>query len=167
MNEHPAQNPDATSSEELVAYLDGELNAADRQRIEERLAVDAEYRSQLGALQESWDWLDMLPRATTDHQLTQTTIAMVAQREQEESRGRRSRAARTFRPFPRPWVYIVAAAMIGFVVLSLPLRALRNRNLRDLPIANNLELYRYAEDIEFLELLHSDGIFAEEETNDL
>ena len=47
------------------------------------------------------------------------------------------------------------------------MRVWRNRALRDLPIAGNLELYRYAEDIEFLELLRSEGVFAEEESHEL
>ena len=64
--------------ESLVAYLDGELSGEQRQRIEQRLAKDADFRRQLNDLQQSWDLLDTLSRAETDQELTQSTIAIVA-----------------------------------------------------------------------------------------
>ena len=167
MSKHQPADPDPVANEELVAYLDGELSAVERQEIEERLATDPDFRRQLGSLQQSWELLEVLPRATTDHQLTQTTIAMVAKDQQQDAGQRGPRAARSPRSFPSRGLSLALAAMLGFVMMSVPMRAWRNRTLRDLPIAGNLELYRYAEDIEFLELMYSEGVFAEEESNDL
>jgi anti-sigma factor RsiW len=166
MSKYQPTNHDAATHEELVAYLDGELSAAERQRIEQRLASDPDYRRQLSGLQQSWELLEVLPRATSDHQLTQTTIAMVAKDQHEQTRRRGSGAGRWTRAFPSRGLSVVAAAMIGFMLVSVPMRIWRYRTLRDLPIAGNVELYRYAEDIEFLELLQSEGMFAEDESND-
>jgi hypothetical protein len=71
------------------------------------------------------------------------------------------------RSFPWKGVAIVTTALIGFAIVDIPMRMSRHRNLRDLPIAQNLELYHYADDIEFLDLLQREGMFAEEESNDL
>ena len=64
--------------EELVAYLDGELEPARQLQVERRLADDADYRGELIRLQRSWDLLDQLPRADTDEEFTKSTITMAA-----------------------------------------------------------------------------------------
>lgn len=144
----------------LVAYLDGELSGTQRQEIERRLAKDGAFRNQLSTLQKSWDLLDCLPRSAEDKKLTQTTIAMVARDQQRQVTSP-----------PRPsapvvsgrWVSAALALVIGFVAVSVPLRAIQNRQLRDLPVADNLDLYRYADDIEFLRLLNAEGFFPEDD----
>jgi anti-sigma factor RsiW len=167
MNDRQQEKPDPIANEGLVAYLDGELSAEERQCIEQRLANDPDCQRQLNALQKSWDLLDVLPRATADHELMQTTIAMVARQVQEETAKSSPAGSKVSRSFPWKGVAIVTTALIGFAIVDIPMRMLRHRNLRDLPIAQNLELYHYADDIEFLDLLQREGMFAEEESNDL
>jgi hypothetical protein len=48
---------------ELVAYLDGELDADDARRVEERLAADPAARARAAALKGAFDLLDYLPQA--------------------------------------------------------------------------------------------------------
>lgn len=155
-----------TIDEALVAYLDGELSAELRQRVEQQLATDVDYRRQLNQLQQSWDLLDTLSRAETDQELTRSTIAMVAQ-DQRAATTDAPRVAPARRRLPSRWISVAAAVVIGFVAIRVPLRAWHHRQLRDLPIAKNLELYRYAEGMSFLERLQAEGIFAEEESHDL
>jgi anti-sigma factor RsiW len=71
---NPQPTHDSSTREELVAYLDGELDAAARQSVEERLARDAEYRSHLQSLQQAWDLLDELPRSSASESFTRTTV---------------------------------------------------------------------------------------------
>jgi len=52
--------------EQLVAYLDGELDDADARRIEELLASDAEVRQTLEKLEATWGLLDHLDQAHVD-----------------------------------------------------------------------------------------------------
>jgi anti-sigma factor RsiW len=63
---------------DLVAYLDGELDAQQTQAVEDRLSSDAVYRQQLRELQQTWDLLDQLPKADVDETFTRTTLSMVA-----------------------------------------------------------------------------------------
>src|SRR5689334_17301159 len=67
-----------TVEEELVAYLDEELEPEHRARVEQRLADDVRYRDKLRHLQQSWDMLDMLARSEPNEAFARTTVAMIA-----------------------------------------------------------------------------------------
>ena len=55
------QEPDPVDAE-LIAYLDGELEATDARRIEDRLDGDPKLRARAEALKRSYDLLDFLPK---------------------------------------------------------------------------------------------------------
>lgn len=149
--------------EELVAYLDGELDHDTLQRVEERLSTDQVYRSQLQALQRSWDLLDCLPQIDTDESFTKTTVEMVAVRTtdgiQQEMQGqRRQRASR----WGLAAVAIVGAAAFGFLAVTQFLQRPERQFLQDLPVIENVDVYQYVEDIEFLRQLDREGLFSDE-----
>ena len=58
--------------EQLVAYLDGELDAESSRRIDELLATDAEVRRRLQEMERTWDLLDDLDTAPVGGQFAQT-----------------------------------------------------------------------------------------------
>ena len=62
--------------ESLVAYLDGELDATERARVEQRLNEDDAYRRRLRELQRSWDLLDLLPSPELSKSFCNTTVEM-------------------------------------------------------------------------------------------
>src|SRR5438309_11913316 len=64
--------------EEIVAYLDGELDSVAEAQVVRRLSEDAAYRARLGQLQQAWDMLDNLRRTEADDEFVQSTVAMVA-----------------------------------------------------------------------------------------
>src|SRR3989304_6239050 len=70
--------PDLTATEELVAYLDGELSFEASRRVEQRLATGAAFPRQLNDLDEAWSALDALPSTVVDDDFTRTTIEMVS-----------------------------------------------------------------------------------------
>ena len=70
--------PDDARTEELVAYLDGELPDEAARLVEQRLATDDDYRRQLGELDQAWSALEALPTPTVDDKFARTTIEMVA-----------------------------------------------------------------------------------------
>jgi len=72
------------SEEQLVAYLDGELDDESSRSLEQRLATDSGLRSQLGRLERTWDMLDQLGRAEVGEAFTRTTIEMVALAAEQE-----------------------------------------------------------------------------------
>ncbi|MFO0800787.1 MAG: hypothetical protein U0804_25250 [Gemmataceae bacterium] len=61
LTEPPDDAPDHTEVE-LVAYLDGELDAAAARRVEARIAADPKLRARAEALKRSYDLLDFLPK---------------------------------------------------------------------------------------------------------
>ena len=52
--------------EELVAYLDGQLDPESARHVEQRLASEETARRRLQQLAQSWDMLDQLPHAVAD-----------------------------------------------------------------------------------------------------
>lgn len=59
---------------ELVAYLDGELDAADARRVEARLATDPAARAKATALKKTYDLLDYLPQTEPSADFTTRTL---------------------------------------------------------------------------------------------
>jgi anti-sigma factor RsiW len=148
--------------EDLVAYLDGELDTEANRQVERRLAQDPAFRQQLRTLQQSWDLLDHLPRADVDQTFTDSTIAMVALRASDEKREIETSVGRKTR-------YLLALAAVSAAIACVAAFAATrwwldqpNRQLlRDLPLIENIDEYRYADNIEFLRMLEREGLFVE------
>ena len=85
MSNAPSEQPNLSPlDEQLVAYLDGELEPQATKQVEELLAGDETARNRLSQLAASWDLLDQLPRATVDDLFTRTTVQMVAVAAEDE-----------------------------------------------------------------------------------
>ena len=153
----------APDQEALVAYLDGELDAAGTRQVEERLAHDGVYRQLLQELQQSWDLLDELPQTVPDKALTRTTVEMVALQAAAEVQQEQPRATRQ-----RRWRQALAAAvaatalLLGFVGIRAWLDRPNRQLLRDLPVIERVDLYQYVDDVTFLEKLNEEGLFDED-----
>jgi anti-sigma factor RsiW len=148
--------------EELVAYLDGELEPARQLQVEQRLADDAAYRAEMIRLQRSWDLLDQLPRADTDEEFTKSTITMVALQTQTGSVAGRPTSDRIVR-----WLKwgggLAFGAAAGFLLVAIPTIRAHRSQLRDVPVIENLDMYRYADSVEFLRLLDQEGLFSDDD----
>lgn len=162
-NDAPGAAAPASLEEELVAYLDGELDDEASRRIEQLLAADPKVRAALQGLERSWQLLDVLDRVEPDEGFTRTTMEMVAlaaeedlQKQQAEIPGRRR----------RQWLVggasLLAAAAAGFLAVVFLRPDPNEQLLRDLPVLENLDQYRQVDDIEFLWLLDKSGLFSEE-----
>lgn len=139
------------ADEHLVAYLDGELNAVAREEVENQLASDQTLRRRLVHLEQSWNLLDQLPTATVGDEFAETTVSMVA-----------AKLAHAPARGSVGWKKWAIAASVAFAVSAVPWWIKRQRALRDLPVVQNLELYRVAESVEFLKMLDDEGLFAED-----
>ncbi len=163
--EKAPHNP--TMADELVAYLDGELDPESNRIVERRLSQDPEYREHLRELEQTWDLLDHLPEAEVDDAFTQSTIAMVAVSTAEDMRDVAVRESRMRRVH---WCAIglgaVLTLLLGFATTRWLTTAADRRLIRDLPVIENVDHYRYAEDIEFLRMLDQAGLFADGEELD-
>ena len=146
--------PEQPAADELVAYLDGELQPDDCRRVEERLAVDADYRRQLRDLDQAWEALDALPTRKSDDDFARTTMELVAVAAQADASVVSESAAKTRR---RRMIWFATAALagvlLGFVAAWL---LLPNRNLdllRDLPVIRQVDVLRQVESVDFLSRL--------------
>ena len=153
--------------EQLVAYLDGELDDESSRSLEQRLATDSTLRLQLGRLERTWDLLDQLGRAEVGETFTRTTIEMVAlAAEQEQRQEEAERPIRRRRRLLGAAAGILASSAAGFVLVWALWPNPNRQLLEDLPVLESLDEYQQIDGIEFLELLHEKGVFAEEGNND-
>ena len=83
MPDEPA-NAAPTLEEQLVAYLDGELEPEESRRIEELLASDAEAQEIMQRLDRTWEMLDELERQEPGEATVRSTMEMVAAAAEEE-----------------------------------------------------------------------------------
>jgi hypothetical protein len=140
--------------ENLVAYLDGELEESEALEVERTLTESAEIRQEVEALARTWELLEQLPRVRASNEFTERTLASIqAASAQEETQ-----------PFISPVTRrkLWTAALLGGLVLSAAAGFfLTNRGiprpsetlLRDLPVIEKLDLYEEVGDVRFLEEL--------------
>ncbi len=147
--------------EQLVAYLDGELDAESSRRIEALLASDAEVRRRLQSLERTWDLLDELDAAPVGEPFTQTTLEMVAVAAHEDvERDRAEAPRRRRRRLLTAGGGLLAAAAAGFLAVVLSAPDPNRQLLEDLPVLENFDEYRQVESIEFLRELRDKGLFS-------
>jgi anti-sigma factor RsiW len=154
------------TGEELMAYLDGELDADRRRQLDEQISGNSELRRQIKELQQTWDLLDELPREPVGDEFTRITVEMVAVQADEETQRQSRRADRWRRAaLCAGIVAAVASAVAGYFVSHSILSQPNRRLVEDLPIIQQLDAYQSAESIEFLRMLEREGLFKEEATD--
>ncbi len=155
----PAGDPDR---ELLTAYLDGELDPPEIQKVETRIAVDVPFREQLQELQRTWDMLDELPLTEPTQSFTKSTLELVI----KDTKAQIDKSRRSPMTWPIRIAVLVAIPLITFFasswtiayVQSAPVREL----IRDLPVIENFDVYKKAESIEYLMELDQSGLFEDE-----
>ena len=163
MSDSESYSTNDEAYEQLVAYLDGELDAETSKQVERRLAENVAYRRELQQLQRAWDMLDELPRAEVSESFTQTTVEMVAlsaAQELTEVKGQGRRHERVL--WGAVGAGVVLAALASYLVVSAYFARPNAELLRDLPVIENMDLYEVADSVEFLRQLEKSGLFAEE-----
>jgi anti-sigma factor RsiW len=157
MNGSPDQiiSPD---HELLVAYLDGELDAATVQQVETRLSQDEPFRRLIRSLQEAWDLLDDLPQATLDDNFTRTTVEMVAAQAAREPVTATGRRTIRFRRIALT-LLAMSCGLIGFLMVYVRGEQANRQLLRDLPVIEQVDAYANLDQVAFLEKLIDAGIF--------
>src|SRR5437763_16447618 len=69
--------PRGEPTEELVAYLDGELDPKAAEAMATKLSLDSKLRADADALQRAWDILDVLPRPQPSAAFATRTVSQV------------------------------------------------------------------------------------------
>ena len=154
---------DHALNEELVAYLDGELNRDGVSRVEDELSKNAEYRLRLMQLQQAWDLMDELPRVSSDESFTKSTVELIVVSAESEANVTVVRR-KTWRNVI--WVIgllsATAAAWGGFLLVSQFNNRDNQELLRDFPLVQEIDIYDPIESLEFLKQLEAAGVFDEE-----
>ena len=120
--------------EDLIAYLDGEVDAQTRQKIERCLAQDPQLVHRMREHQLAWDLLDELPREEVGDDFAQTTLKMVAVaaasdiKENTVENGKRRRWLRVV-----TGASLIASSLAGFWVAAALLARPNRQLLEDLP----------------------------------
>ena len=153
--------------EELVAYLDGELESTQRIAVERRLADNDAYRERLRQLQQSWEALDLLPRTVAGDAFTSTTVALVVAQE-EVAATQALKQIQVRRNFFWVWVALgsLAAAAVGFLMVYRSMTAEDSALIRDLPVIERVDRLHNTPSIEFLQQLRDQQLFAPEKSSD-
>jgi len=147
---------------ELVAYLDGELDAAGRRRVEARLQSDPRLHAEADAYRQTWALLDHLPAPETSPTFASRTLVQIA------SKTGSSAAPSRFRPLRLlAWAAgILLAAGIGYALT--PARQL-TIDLDSDPVykadprlIENLSLYLAVENMDYLHSLDTSELFGED-----
>lgn len=171
----------AEERDNLVAYLDGELNEPAARELEAMLARNPDARRELEALKRSFEMLDYLPRPDASPQFTSRTlqrltapaVAVASSRDDDTPSDER-------RPAPARWplwlvgpswaLVFVAALLLGYQTakatwLPRPIPAPADPDavlVQELELFENKPLFNYAEDIYFIRALDVSGLFANE-----
>lgn len=151
--------------EELVAYLDGELDSTSQESIESSLSENQVARHDLNQLSKTYDLLNFLPRVTPNPDLAQRTLSRIEVRESQVwtsksiSLGHLRRYA-----MGTLWFVLISATAVGAYQLSLQFRSDPVQLLlEDLPVIENVDRYSVIDgDLELLRKLREEKIFDNE-----
>jgi len=162
-DENRTLTPDEAMDEEIVAYLDGELDREAALAIERRLAEEPAYRARLTRLQQAWDLLDKLGRTEADEDFTHSTVAMVTVKASEDTTAGHDLARRRKQ---LAWAGLGALALVAavaaFMLVDNRLNSENRALVRDYPVIERIDEYSNIENVEFLRQMQKDGLFAAE-----
>ncbi len=174
MSKPPAEPTSGNQTDDLAAYLDGELSREETLALETRLSTDPALRRELGQLQKTWDMLDVLPRAKADETFSTTTMGLAADLVKKEAAARNA-----FRFSPRfittlAGILLAAASLgAGYFAVTYIAKQPQREMEQELHLLSNFVTYsRLSENylgdknLEFLRLLQSSGLFVAPEGSD-
>lgn len=152
--------------ENLVAYLDGELDPQEASEIDQALIDSPVARNEVEMLTRTWEMLELLPNQTASDEFTQTTMQTVRLSEETPP----SASISDYYPQIRwglmavSWlVCVTLASWAGFMISNEWTPNPSEQLIDDLPVIQNYELYRTlevedAEKIDFLKDLERKGL---------
>lgn len=154
--------------EDLIAYLDGELDAQACAEIEARIEQDGELQRRVEAYRLSWNMMDDLERVVARSDFAHSTVEMIALDAVNSDR-KKTEAQVRFRRL-LPFALIAASVCCASLSYALVRRSLTRSDrhlVRDFTVIENFDLYRHVQSVEFLELLAESELFAEGDLDEL
>jgi hypothetical protein len=169
----------AQDRENLVAYLDGELDDRTARALEAKLSRDSQARAELEALKRTYNLLDFLPRGEASSQFASKTLdrlatvspATVAVDAEPGSSGAQARRTPARWPYVAGWCCTILFATF-FAYFATRAYWLRKRPVlpadpdvalvQDLRLYENKRLYDQVDEINFLRSLDVSNLFSDE-----
>lgn len=162
----PLPNP-SDDDEELIAYLDGELDEYEAKAVEHRLTSDATARARAEEYQKSYDLLDYLPKPVPSPDFAARTLTALQPAAGVARSGSHTPPSRS--SVWRGWLTAlgwtaaaVLAAVGGYSAHRLIAPSLEDRppaTAEDFKLMGKLPLYAGVDDIDFLRELDRSGLF--------
>ena len=149
--------------EELVAYLDGELNEEQAHSIEARISTNPTLRAEVETLKRAWDMLDYLPKPEPSPNFTHRTLDRISVRETANALRPPRRSRRWL--LAGGWAATVLLAVLGGYYGAVKATAPRpgDRELvRELRLIENLRFYEAVDSLDFLRELDQRDLFGED-----
>jgi hypothetical protein len=144
----------------LVAYLDGELDAKSVRQVEDRLSVEPDLREKMTSLEQTWNMLSELETISADKELVRSTMEVVTLTIEKELREGKQHSGQ------RKWLdqLVLVTVLFMFGVIGFQLSALigiqkKKQLVEDIPIIQNITMYKEIDSFEFLEALSKKRVF--------
>lgn len=148
----------------MVAYLDGELDEATARQMEKKLASSQVARHEVDLLSRTWELLDVLPRAEVSEEFTRQTLSMALVAEAPPRLdGAWVKHARRGGILTGWAAGLALAAWLGFWITHDLVPNPARQLLEDLPVIEKLDIYAEVGSVEFLRELYSNGSFDNEQ----
>lgn len=166
MDRHP--DLPAELQDNLVAYLDGELDESATQEIERTLSQSMNARRAVDELTLVWEMLDELPRQEASEAFTEKTLSTIRVIETEEAASPQ-KITRRLRPIFRvgSWAAgLLLAAAGGYFLTNRWVTDESTVLLRELPVIEKIDVYTEVNNVEFLVELQQSGLFDGEPKHD-
>jgi hypothetical protein len=151
----------AEQRDNLVAYLDGELEDNETQHIDQVLAKSEVARHEVEALARTWELLDLLPKPEAPENFTERTLTTL-----KVSEVRKRMADQPWFGYVRKgsigavWAAgLAVCAVLGFVITSRWVPNEQTKLLADLPLLLHLDIYLEVRDLDFVKQLQRQGVF--------
>ena len=150
--------------ENLIAYLDGELDDGQVSEIEQALADSPVARHDVEMLSRTWDLLNVLPSAKATDEFSRRTLSSIRAAEESSGDVRWRDVARTARRSAALALWTAAlglCAYAGFEATSRWAPQPYDQLLDEYEIIANYDAYSAVGDIDFLKTLESKRTFAD------
>ena len=158
----------------LVAYLDGELDAKMARPLEAKLNQDAEARSEAEVLRRTWEMLDYLPRPEPTPTFSSRTLERVSALRPTAPANKDGRRWPKWVPGAGWAAAVLCAGVLGFAGMSRlpkaqppvpPARPKIDEDqllVRELRLIENRRLYELVDDVNFLRELDDPDLFGDD-----
>lgn len=158
-------------TEELVSYLDGELDPTTAESMKTRLSLDPKLRAEADGLQRAWDILDILPRPQPSNAFLTRTVTHAIPTMAPPAPATMPAVpavppkSKQFAFWLTSTVLVLVAGAAGYFGRAIYVKPEQpyQQISRDAALLHNLRLYRGVDDLEYAQSLDDPDLFGSED----